>query len=166
MVLFLQIGVKERCCNRPGSMDHRRRRKQKLNTGGHGHIPCAPRYGLVNWYGYPISTGPVEGTRNKSKTPQRKAFGFKDKEPFKLKIFAFHETRYALVGWPRFICQKQTGTPPQCIRRKGSACHRPRPPLPEGRPRQARNSGIPGADRCSCAARRRQCPHRRPGRTR
>jgi transposase len=56
------------------------------------------RYGLLNWYGHPISTGPLEGTNNKIKTLQRQAYGFRDHEFFKLKIFALHETRYALVG--------------------------------------------------------------------
>lgn len=56
------------------------------------------RYGLLNWYDYPISTGPLEGTNNKIKTLQRQAYGFRDLEFFKLKIFALHESRYALVG--------------------------------------------------------------------
>jgi transposase len=56
------------------------------------------KYGLLNWYDYPISTGPLEGTNNKIKTLQRKAYGFRDKDFFKLKIFALHETKYALVG--------------------------------------------------------------------
>jgi transposase len=29
---------------------------------------------------------------------QRQAYGFRDQEFFKLKIFALHETHYALVG--------------------------------------------------------------------
>jgi transposase len=56
------------------------------------------RYGLLNWYDYPISTGPLEGTNNKIKTMQRQAYGFRDHEFFKLKIFALHKSRYALVG--------------------------------------------------------------------
>jgi transposase len=31
-------------------------------------------------------------------TLQRQAYGFRDREYFKLKIFALHESRYALVG--------------------------------------------------------------------
>lgn len=58
----------------------------------------ARRFGLLNWYDHPISTGPLEGTNNKIKTLQRQAYGFRDHEFFKLKIFALHETRYALVG--------------------------------------------------------------------
>jgi transposase len=54
--------------------------------------------GLVAWYDYPISTGPLEGTNNKIKTMQRQAYGFRDEEFFKLKIYAIHEAKYALVG--------------------------------------------------------------------
>ncbi len=56
------------------------------------------RFGLLNWYDHRISTGPLEGTNNKIKTMQRQAYGFRDKEFFKLKIMALHETKYALVG--------------------------------------------------------------------
>jgi len=45
-----------------------------------------------------LSTGPLEGTNNKIKTMQRKAYGYRDMEFFKLKIKALHETKYALVG--------------------------------------------------------------------
>lgn len=54
--------------------------------------------GLLAWYDYPISTGPLEGTNNKIKTMQRQAYGFRDQRFFKLKIYAIHETKYALVG--------------------------------------------------------------------
>jgi transposase len=56
------------------------------------------RRGLLAYYDYPISTGPLEGTNNKIKTMQRQAYGFRDQEFFKLKILALHETKYALVG--------------------------------------------------------------------
>ena len=45
-----------------------------------------------------ISTGPLEGTNTKIRVPQRKAYGFRDAEFFKLKIYALHETRCRLVG--------------------------------------------------------------------
>jgi transposase len=45
-----------------------------------------------------LSTGPLEGTNNKIKTMQRKAYGYRDMEFFKLKIMSLHETKYALVG--------------------------------------------------------------------
>ena len=56
------------------------------------------RFGLVSYYDYPISTGPLEGTNNKIKTLQKQAYGFRDLLFFKLKIYALHETKYALIG--------------------------------------------------------------------
>ena len=56
------------------------------------------RTGILNYYDCPISTGPLEGTNNKIKTLQRQAYGFRDKEFFKLRIYALHQTKYALVG--------------------------------------------------------------------
>src|SRR5664279_3055806 len=54
--------------------------------------------GVLNYYHYPISTGPLEGTNNKIKTMKRQAYGFRDLEFFKLKILGLHETKRALVG--------------------------------------------------------------------
>jgi transposase len=56
------------------------------------------REGLLNWYDHPISTGPLEGTNNKIRTLQRQAYGFRDQEFFRLKLYALHESKYALVG--------------------------------------------------------------------
>ncbi len=56
------------------------------------------RQGILNYYRCPITTGPLEGTNNKIRTMQRQAYGFRDREFFELKLFALHETRYALVG--------------------------------------------------------------------
>ena len=56
------------------------------------------RAGILAWYDYPISTGPLEGTNNKIKTMKRQAYGYRDHDFFKLKIFAIHEAKYALVG--------------------------------------------------------------------
>lgn len=56
------------------------------------------RTGILAYYDYPISTGPLEGTNNKIKTMKRQAYGFRDLEFFKLKIMAIHESKYALVG--------------------------------------------------------------------
>ena len=56
------------------------------------------RSGLLAYYDFRISTGPLEGTNNKIKTMKRQAYGFQDHEFFKLKILAIHETKYALVG--------------------------------------------------------------------
>ena len=59
---------------------------------------AAHKSGLLAYYDYPISTGPLEGTNNKIKTMQKQAYGFRDMEFFKLKIKALHLTKYALVG--------------------------------------------------------------------
>ena len=56
------------------------------------------RTGLLAYYDYPLSTGPLEGTNNKIKTMKRQAYGFRDMQFFKLKIMAIHEAKYALVG--------------------------------------------------------------------
>lgn len=54
--------------------------------------------GILAYYDYAISTGPLEGTNNKIKTMKRQAYGFRDQEFLRLKILALHESRYALVG--------------------------------------------------------------------
>jgi transposase len=54
--------------------------------------------GVLNYYQYPISTGPLEGTNNKIQLMKRQAYGFRDQEFFKLKILGIHETKHALVG--------------------------------------------------------------------
>ena len=66
--------------------------KELANTLG------AHRTGLLAYYDYKISTGPLEGTNNKIKTMKRQAYGFRDSQFFKLKIMALHEAKYALVG--------------------------------------------------------------------
>jgi transposase len=59
---------------------------------------AAHRSGLLAYYDVMITSGPMEGTNNKIKTMKRQAYGFRDKEFFKLKILAIHETTYELVG--------------------------------------------------------------------
>ena len=56
------------------------------------------RKGLLAWYDYPISTGPLEGTNNKIRALTRQAYGFRDIEYFILQLYALHETRFLLVG--------------------------------------------------------------------
>ena len=53
---------------------------------------------ILNFYDYRISTGPLEGTNTKIRVLQRQAYGFRDAEFFKLKIYALHETRFELIG--------------------------------------------------------------------
>lgn len=54
--------------------------------------------GILNYYHYRISTGPLEGTNNKIQLMKRQAYGFRDQQFFKLKILGIHETKRALVG--------------------------------------------------------------------
>jgi transposase len=54
--------------------------------------------GILNYYHYRISTGPLEGTNNKIQLMKRQAYGFRDQAFFKLKILGLHETKRALVG--------------------------------------------------------------------
>ena len=56
------------------------------------------RSGLLNWYDHPISTEPLEAANNKLKLLQRRAFGYRDLDFFKLKILSMHNCRFALVG--------------------------------------------------------------------
>jgi len=54
--------------------------------------------GILAYYDFRISTGPLEGVNNKIKTMKRQAYGYRDLEFFKLKILGLHRTKYALVG--------------------------------------------------------------------
>ena len=56
------------------------------------------RTGLLNYHRCPISTGPLEGVNNKIKTLQRQAYGYRDQEFFKLRIYSIHRAKYALLG--------------------------------------------------------------------
>jgi transposase len=66
---------------------------QKLAKTIRGH-----RNGLLAWYADPISTGPLEGINNKIKLLQRRAYGYRDLDFFKLRILSLHQTRFELVG--------------------------------------------------------------------
>jgi len=56
------------------------------------------RFGILAWYDFPISTGPLEGTNNKIRTLQKMAYGYRDKEFLKLKLYALHEAKFKMVG--------------------------------------------------------------------
>ena len=62
------------------------------------HTLATHRTGILAFYDYPISTGPLEGTNNKIRVMQRQAYGFRDTEFLKLKILSIHRTSYKLVG--------------------------------------------------------------------
>lgn len=52
----------------------------------------AHRTGIFSWFDHPISTSPLEGINNKIKVLKRRAYGFRDKAYFKLKIMALHKS--------------------------------------------------------------------------
>ena len=54
--------------------------------------------GILAYYNYRISTGPLEGTNTKIQLMKRQAYGYRDLAFFKLKILGLHETKRALVG--------------------------------------------------------------------
>lgn len=56
------------------------------------------RTGLLNYFKHPITSAMVEGINNKIKTLKRQAYGFRDKEYFKLRLYHLHTQRYALTG--------------------------------------------------------------------
>jgi transposase len=51
------------------------------------------RMGILNYYDHRITTGALEGTNAKIRVMQRKAYGFRDEEYLKLRIYALHETK-------------------------------------------------------------------------
>lgn len=54
--------------------------------------------GIVAFFCYRISNGPVEGVVNKIKTLKRMAYGYRDWEFFTLKLYGLHESVVTLVG--------------------------------------------------------------------
>jgi transposase len=58
----------------------------------------AHRTGILNYFHYKISTGPLEGTNNKIKVLKRKMYGFRDFEFFKLKVLDLHNQTFTLKG--------------------------------------------------------------------
>ncbi len=54
--------------------------------------------GILSYYDYSISTGPLEGTNNNIKTMKRQAYGFRDFEFLVLKTLGIHEIKYASFG--------------------------------------------------------------------
>jgi len=62
------------------------------------HTLAAHRAGILAYYDYRISTAALEGTNTKIRLLQRQAFGYRDHEFFKLKIYTARELRWKLVG--------------------------------------------------------------------
>ena len=58
----------------------------------------AYRSGLLTYFDHKITNAPVEGLVNKIKTLKRQAYGFRDIEYFKLRLYHLHQQRYSLSG--------------------------------------------------------------------
>jgi len=63
-----------------------------------GKTLASYRTGLLNYFFHRITNGPVEGLNNKIKTLKRQAYGFRDMEYFKLRLYHLHTQRYSLSG--------------------------------------------------------------------
>jgi transposase len=53
--------------------------------------------GILAWYDYKITTGPLEGLNNKIKVFKRAAYGYRDADFFGLRILFLHETSFKLT---------------------------------------------------------------------
>ena len=53
--------------------------------------------GLTNYFKHPISNGKTEGINNKIKTMKRQAYGFRDMEYFKLRLYNLHKVGYSFL---------------------------------------------------------------------
>jgi len=58
----------------------------------------AHRHGLLAYFNYPISTGPLEGLNNNTKVLSRQAYGFRDVENLKLRLAFIHESTPEFSG--------------------------------------------------------------------
>jgi transposase len=54
--------------------------------------------GLINYFEHRLTNSKTEGINNKIKTLKRQAYGFRDIEYFKLRLYHLHNQRYALTG--------------------------------------------------------------------
>jgi transposase len=57
------------------------------------HTIMAHRTGILAWYDDYLSTARLEGINNKIKVLKRVAYGYRDEEYFKLRLFALHDNR-------------------------------------------------------------------------
>jgi len=53
---------------------------------------------ILNYFKHPITNAMVEGINNKIKTLKRQAYGFRDMEYFKLRLYHLHRSRYSFAG--------------------------------------------------------------------
>lgn len=53
--------------------------------------------GILSYFKHPITNGKTEGINNKIKTMKRQAYGFRDMEYFKLRLYNLHLVRYSFA---------------------------------------------------------------------
>ena len=53
---------------------------------------------MLNYFKHRITNAIVEGTNNKIKTLKRQAYGYRDMEYFKLRLYHLHRSRYSFAG--------------------------------------------------------------------
>ena len=56
------------------------------------------REGILAWYDYRITTGPLEGLNNKIKVLKRRAYGYRNQGFFRLLILFSHQKEFCLTG--------------------------------------------------------------------
>lgn len=56
------------------------------------------RPGLLSYFKHRISTGPLEGLNNKIKVLKRQAYGYRDMEYFRLRLFFLHESTFSMTA--------------------------------------------------------------------
>ena len=78
------------CCSRARASGIRVLQTMARTLQGH-------RTGILNWYDYQISSGPMEGINNKIGALQRAAYGYRDNQYFILKLFALHEAKFKFL---------------------------------------------------------------------
>lgn len=54
--------------------------------------------GILHWYDFPISAGPLEGINNKIGALQRMAYGYRDHDYFIGKLYELHLAKFDLIG--------------------------------------------------------------------
>ena len=70
------------------AIDSKVRQLQKM-----ANTLMAFRTGILAWYDCHISTAKVEGINNKIKVMKRNAYGFRDEDYFRLRLYALHDCR-------------------------------------------------------------------------
>jgi len=58
----------------------------------------AHRRGILAYFNHRITNAKVEGLVNKIKTLKRQAYGYRDMEYFKLRLYHLHQSRYSFAG--------------------------------------------------------------------